>query len=304
MLDNPQATVVITTKNRKQELRRAIRSTLNQTVVPRVLVIDDGSTDGTCVMVREEFPTVFIERSERSQGCIRQRNWAAELITTSVIISIDDDAEFSSPYTVAQTLQEFDDRCIGAVAIPFINIRQDNKIRQKAIDATDCYVAPSFVGTAYAIRREVFLSLGGYREYFLHQGEEEDLCVRMLNAGYLIRLGSADAIYHYESPIRDRYRMDVFGPRNLVLFTWYNVPMPYMPAHIIVTVVKALLYGVKVRCVHRKLYGTYLGCRALLHELHQRRPVSRQAYKVFRLLKSRGYAPISKARERLLVITE
>ncbi len=49
------AAVVIVTKDRKEELLKAIRSTVNQTVAVEVLVMDDGSTDGTSQAVQENF---------------------------------------------------------------------------------------------------------------------------------------------------------------------------------------------------------------------------------------------------------
>src|SRR5688572_20321271 len=73
------ATVVITTKNRKEELRTAIRSALDQTARPQVLVIDDGSSDGTSEMVRSEFRDVTLHRYEQSNGLIVQRNNGAKL---------------------------------------------------------------------------------------------------------------------------------------------------------------------------------------------------------------------------------
>ena len=45
----------------------------------------------------------------------------------------------------------------------------------------------------------------------MHQGEESDLCIRMLAAGYVVRLGSSDPIHHFESPKRSFSRMDHFG---------------------------------------------------------------------------------------------
>jgi len=57
----PEATVVITTKNRKEELRDALSSVLRQLGVRlEVIVIDDGSTDGTTEMLRSEFPSIRI----------------------------------------------------------------------------------------------------------------------------------------------------------------------------------------------------------------------------------------------------
>jgi glycosyltransferase involved in cell wall biosynthesis len=91
------ATVVITTRNRRYELRHAIASALSQSACPDILVIDDGSTDGTSQMVKREFPEVLLRRFHHSQGYIAQRNRAVEIAQTQVIFSLDDDAVFSTP---------------------------------------------------------------------------------------------------------------------------------------------------------------------------------------------------------------
>ena len=67
--------VVIATRDRKSDLRRAIASCLRQTAAPEILVLDDGSTDGTADMVRQEF-----RRLRRRPGLplgIGQRHLAA-----------------------------------------------------------------------------------------------------------------------------------------------------------------------------------------------------------------------------------
>lgn len=114
----PQATIVISTKNRKEELRRSIASALSQTIPLKVLVIDDGSSDGTTEMVRREFPEVEINQSKSSFGLIVQRNRGAKLAQTPIIISIDDDAVFSTPNVVEKTLREFKDPCVGQKPFP------------------------------------------------------------------------------------------------------------------------------------------------------------------------------------------
>src|SRR5436309_15491076 len=100
------ASVVIITRNRKEELLVAVQSALSQATQPEVLVIDDGSDDSTSEMVRSEFPTVRVERSKVSRGYIFQRNRAALLANGEVIFSIDDDAKFSSANVIEQTLQD------------------------------------------------------------------------------------------------------------------------------------------------------------------------------------------------------
>jgi glycosyltransferase involved in cell wall biosynthesis len=150
-LRKPSASVVITTRNRKEELRDAIKSALAQTVSVEVLVIDDGSTDGTSDMIR----------------------------------TIDDDAIFKSPLTVVQTLSEFEHPRVGAVAIPYIEPRKSPLVCQQAPSKDGIFVTDSFIGTAHAVRKDVFLRIGGYRDYLVHQGEEMDFCIRMMEARFL-----------------------------------------------------------------------------------------------------------------------
>ena len=211
------ASVVITTRNRRDELRTALRSVMEQTHPCEVIVIDDASTDGTSEMVRAEFSSARLERSGECRGLIARRdagtqvaagyiagrNDGAKLATTDIIFSIDDDAAFSTPHVVAQTLEDFSDGRIGAVAIPYADVNKDNVIRQRAPDRDHVWVTDRFIGTAHAVRREVFLECGGYRECFVHQGEEGDFCLRMLADGYVVRLGNADPVHHFESPKRD-----------------------------------------------------------------------------------------------------
>src|SRR4051812_26133143 len=103
----PEATVVIVSKNRCADLRRAIASALGQDADVELVVIDDGSTDGTADMVRSEFPVVKFVSEVESRGYIVQRNRAAELATAPIIVSIDDDAEFSATDVVRQAIADF-----------------------------------------------------------------------------------------------------------------------------------------------------------------------------------------------------
>jgi glycosyltransferase involved in cell wall biosynthesis len=286
---NYQATILISTKNRKNELRQALSSCYRQTVSVEVIVIDDGSTDATSEMVKREFPQARLFRSEESKGLICQRNYGTQLAECEIVFSIDDDAEFQSVRTVEQTLAEFYDPRIGAVAIPYVDVLYGDKVRQQAPQPDKIYVTSSFRGTAYAVRRQIFTNLAGYREFYFHQGEEEDFCIRMLNQNQFVKLGIADPIHHYESPKRDTYRMDVYGPRNLILFSWYNTPLVYLLPHTIVTSVKAWLYGVSIGRSGRKLFGLVQGYRACFAQRRYRHPVASKTYRIFRHLKRNSY---------------
>lgn len=285
---SPSATVLVTSKNRKNELRTALTSALSQTAPIEVLVIDDGSTDGTTELVRSEFPSVRLISHAVSRGLIVRRNEGAKLASAPIVVSIDDDAAFPSPRTVEQTLREFNHPKIGAVAIPFINVNQDSIVRQKAPDGDNIWIADRYIGTAHAIRRDVFLRLGGYREHFIHQGEEGDYCLRMLAAGYVVRLGTADPIHHFESPRRSFERMDYYGRRNDILFAWHNVPLVALPIHLAGTILNGLRQAFRVRRYRKNLAGQLGGVLWCCLHFRNRAAVPSHIYWLGRKLKKQG----------------
>lgn len=293
------AAVVIATKNRIDDLRKAVASALAQTARPEVLVMNDGSTDNTAEAIAREFPEVRLHSASISIGYIAQRNRAAELVNAPIVFSIDDDAAFSSPRVVEQTLAEFDDPRVGAVAIPFIDVNQGPAVKQRAPDKSRVYAAYSFIGTAHALRRDLFLALGGYREILVHQGEEEDYSTRMLNAGYITRHGTADPINHFESPRRCWARMDYYGPRNKILHSWHNVPLPFFPAHLVATTARTLAHDLRPDRFWTRLRGVLAGYAMGLTGRTMRVPVARDIYRLSRELKGRGPVAFSDIAARL-----
>lgn len=282
----PSATIVIPTKNRKDDLRRAILSCLNQTVPLEVLVIDDGSTDGTAEMVKREFPTVIFHREEVSKGATVERNRGVKMASGSIVFSIDDDADFPSRRTVEQTLAEFDSPEVSVVSIPLINVNQSPEVLQRAPSPDGIYVRDIFWGGACAMRREVFLQVGGYREYLRQQHEEDDLAIRILDAGYFTRLGNADPIHHYESPIRDKGRHDILGGRNKILFAWHNVPMPDFLLYLPATCIKTLAKGIREGRGPRSALGIAKGFVAFIDQFGERKPVRRETFRLYRRLRA------------------
>lgn len=281
----PSATVVIVTRNRLPELRIALQSVSTQTGAIETLVVDDGSSDGTSAAVSREWPGVRLVSHEASAGLVVRRNEAARLATGDIIFSLDDDAEFTSPLTVAETLRDFDDDRVGAVAIPYVEPRKQSREYQRAPDADGLWVTDTFIGTAHAVRRSVFTRVGGYRDALVHQGEERDFCIRMLDAGFVVRLGRAHPIVHHESPKRDFRRMDYYGRRNDILFAWQNVPWPLLPAHLAGTTVLAVRSAWQAGRAWAMLRGTLAGYAGIVGGSHPRTPVSRETYRRHRQLK-------------------
>ncbi len=279
-----KSSVIITTKNRKDELRAAVRSTLQQTSTSEVIVIDDGSTDGTAQMIAVEFPSVILVRHESSRGLIVRRNEGALLASGEIIFSIDDDAVFSTPEVVMQAKLEFCDGRVGAVAIPFVEPHKENILMQKAPDQERLWITDRFIGTAHVLRRSLFLELGGYREHLIHQGEEGDYCIRMLNAGYYVKLGNSDPIHHFESPKRDFRRMDYYGPRNAILFAWQNLPWLVLVPHMVVTTLNVLRWTNNAQRFVQRFRAVFDGYRWISMNRNSRFPVSLNTYRKMRVL--------------------
>ena len=282
------ASIVIPSCNRVDELRALIRSCLSQTLPVEIIVVDDAANDEVERMTRVEFPGVRYYRLGEAKGPAFQRNRGIELATNDVVFPLDDDSVLVSRRTVEQTLSEFDHPRIGAVGIPYININQDRRVLQTAPRDGAIYVTHSFVGAAHAIRRDVFLKLGGFREHFFYMGEESDLCLRMLSAGYVTRLGNADPIHHLESPRRNMRRASYSGRCNDIRFVWHNVPMPHFPLHLVGTTFNGFKAALTQGCFSSMVSGTAAGYADLFRRRHERNPVTRDTYRLHRRLKKKS----------------
>ncbi|OAI50975.1 hypothetical protein AYO44_05295 [Planctomycetaceae bacterium SCGC AG-212-F19] len=298
-----QASVVIPTKDRPDDLRRAIASALSQSVPIELLIMDDGSGAATADMVRRDFPAVRLVQSGQSLGPSVQRNRGAALAVAPILFPIDDDSCFSTPEVVAQTLAEFDDPRVGAVAIPVIHVHRGADVTQRAPATTNRFATYAFIGAAHAVRRDLYLKLGGYREELWYYGEESDFCIRMLQAGYVVRLGRADPIHHYESLRRDWARMEFYGKRNLVLFAWHNVPWPYFPVHLGTSLAKGAWHSLRCGRPWHSLTGLVHGLGMCVWSPASRRPVSGCVYRLFRRLKKRGAVPFDELEPELPPLT-
>jgi GT2 family glycosyltransferase len=282
-----QASIVIPSCNRVDELRALIRSCLKQTVPVEIIVVDDAANDEVERMTRVGFSGVRYFRLGKSKGPAFQRNRGIELATNEIVFPLDDDSLFISPRTVEQTLAEFDHPRIGAVGIPYVNVNHDARVLQTAPRDGAIHVTYGFVGAAHAVRRDVFMKVGGFREHFFYMGEESDLCLRMLRNGYVTRLGNADPIHHLESPRRNMKRASFSGRRNDIRFAWHNVPLPEFPLHLAGTTLNGFKAALTQGCFASMVSGTAAGYADLFRRWHERDPVTRKTYRLHRTLKKK-----------------
>jgi len=296
----PRAAVIFATRNRKDELRRAIASCLAQTVPLRVIVRDDASDDGTEAMIRAEFPTVDYARHPTPRGSIANRNEAvAAAEGCEIIFSLDDDAAFASPGSAEQTLADFDDPRVGVVAIPFIDVLKGDVVEQAAPSPEGVFVLDTFRGCAAAWRRDAFLAAHGYSPCLRHMAEEPDLALRLLDRGLVVRAGRADPVHHFESPNRDRRHVWKQIARNGVLQGWMTAPWWILPVHLAGTALSAIRVGLGPAPLPAMLAGLFEGLAECLTGGVPRRPVSARAYFLCRWLRRHKPAALSDIEPRL-----
>jgi hypothetical protein len=82
--------------------------------------------------------------------------------------------------------------------------------------------------------------------------------------------------------------MDRYGRRNLLLFTWFNVPTRYLPLHFARVTAKGALLAVSTRRPLNHARGFAEGCSMMLRQRDQRQSVSPSVYRLHRLLQRRA----------------
>ena len=289
MATNLSVAVLIPTRNRKEILATCLRALLSQSVAAQILVLDDGSSDGTEQMVRCDFPQVAYFRENDPKGPAFERNKGASLTSAEIIFTIDDDCMLKAPDILSQTLQGFDHPRIAAVTIPFINVLRDSQVHQPARSSANVDVMFDYFGGMVAFRRNVYCGVGGYRSSLFMNVEESDLAVRLMNAGYVVRVGWATPLEHMESPLRNRPKVIMFGARNSVLYAHYNVPMPDFPLRLVSTSLSNFLYGARMGHPFVVLRGLFLGYWEMWRQRRERRPMGRGVYRLTRrILRNRS----------------
>jgi GT2 family glycosyltransferase len=289
-----RASFVIPTRGRNAQLLDLLRSIHQQSVASEILVMDDGGSADLAESLRRDFPAVRYFSLAAGRGPSFQRNRGIEHAQNEYVFPLDDDTLLRSPHTVAQTLADFTHPRIAAVAIPYVNVASETRIRHQAPDKTGLWLEHAFTGASHAIRRSAFLEAGGYREALFYMGEERDLCLRLLQRGYVVRVGTADPIEHRESPLRNTRLADYCGRRNDILFAWHNVPSPDLPLHLAGTTVYGVWSALQSQHPLAQLQGIAAGFAAVMGRAVSRQPVERSIYRLHRRLKKQGPLPISR----------
>lgn len=288
---NPVVTIVISTFNRRDETMRALASCMEQEGVSfEVLVFDDGSTDGTARAIADRFPQVRLCSDGRRRGYIVRRNMGFAQAFGQYVVSLDDDAYFTDPRALQSIVSQFE-RLPQASAIALRYVEPNRATEGLMGSVSNEAPLRSYVGCAHAIRRDIALEMKGYRELFVHQGEERDLCIRLLDREGQVVLGDNPPIIHAPSPSRERLHLERYGIRNTLLFDVLNVPGPFWVVRAMVDTVRLVARKPGWPITVYRFWYALCAWAACLKFLPQRRPVSPATYRRFQSLPRHGPQP-------------
>ena len=178
--------VIIPTADREQMLRRAVDSVLKQSVLPSKIVVVDNGVDE--VKVQFDDPRVVIIRTLPRLGCGKPRNIGAHSCDSKLIAFLDDDDWWDSCF-IENTIKKFEDTNADVVVGKLRRQNTDGNLRDyklfpesPILQRKVFFSSPGFGGTNIAMKKEVFIEVGGFDER-MPASVDRDLAARLIISG-------------------------------------------------------------------------------------------------------------------------
>ncbi len=237
--------VAIVNWNTKDLLRSCLQS-VSAAAPGEVVVVDNGSSDGSVDMVRRDFPGVRVEVLPSNPGYGAASNIAFTVCSAPYVLVLNSDTELQPGALPALTRYLDDHPQVGVVGPRLVNADGTlqhscfpfpnplNILIKRQPFATlvqwvpplrDLYPVnwaddqerrvPWVVGAALAIRREAFAAVGGFEESFVMYFEEVDLCYRMRRARWQTHFTPAAVIMHVGGASTRQRRHEMMVQLNL-----------------------------------------------------------------------------------------
>ncbi len=233
-----RASIIIVNYNGGELLQRCVQaavSGLPPTNTDEILLVDNVSTDGSADAVEANFPTVQVIRSTENLGFAGGNNLAVQYAKGEYLAFLNPDAVAEPAWhdqliaalettpqagmaTSKIVLLEKPDTintCGGEMHITGLTLCRGMGAPHNTYTQQDEVSAIS--GAAFAMRRDLYLELGGFDESFFLYIEDTDLSLRVRLAGYRCIYVPTSLVYHnYELRFgpkktlyqeRNRYRM-------------------------------------------------------------------------------------------------
>jgi GT2 family glycosyltransferase len=208
----PIDVVTVTWNSRDMVLKCVDR--LNPSLVEKIVVVDNGSTDGTAKAVRDHRPGVEVVRLEQGWSLASAYNRGAERGSAELVLFLNDDvfATDASIATLAEALRTRPNAvaAAGRLVDPETGKTQreylpqlfptpatfaagflGREARHPAVDDTTTVVVDQPPGACLMVRRGVFEAAGSWDEDFEFWYEDVDLARRLREQGEVLYVPSA-----------------------------------------------------------------------------------------------------------------
>jgi GT2 family glycosyltransferase len=224
--------VVIATRDRRDRLLSVVDRLTRLPEQPALVVVDNGSTDGSAAAVSTTFPTVDVislpdntGAAGRNLGVLRSRHqWVA--------FSDDDSWWEAGALSRAVALLEAEPQL--AVVMGRLVVEPEGRIDPTCVEmaASPLEGSPGLPGPAIlgflacgaVVRRRAFLDAGGFHPAYGVGGEEELLALDLAAAGWQLAYCDAVVAHHQPAPGRDPAARQRIQLRNALWSTWLRLP--------------------------------------------------------------------------------
>jgi GT2 family glycosyltransferase len=226
-MTKPRIGVVMITRNRPAVMGTLDRLT-NLPDAPPVVVVDNGSTDGTPQLIREHFSNVRLLQLTDNAGSAA-RNFGVLALDLPYVAFCDDDVWWE-PGSLSRAADLLDQHERVAIITGKVLVGDE-----QAVDPTCLEMAASplprlpelpgvpilgFLAGASVVRRRAYLDQGGFERRMMVGGEEQLLALDLARAGWKLLYVDELVAHHHPSPSRDSGRRGWIERRNALWTAW------------------------------------------------------------------------------------
>lgn len=242
----PRFSVLITTKDRIEDLKLTLLKIdyLLQREDVELLVIDDGSSDGTFDFLKVYYPTCIVLRNESPKGLIHNRNVLNQMANGELLISLDDDLHFLTQNPLEIIEQYFNENQKCAVISFRIFWSKQETVNHFTEDKA--IVVNSFAGGAHCFRKSMWEAIPNYPEWYQFYGEETFASLQLFKKHFEIHYVPEVLVQHrveLKSRALDSSQYSLRLKRHLRA-DWFNYFLLYPPN----AACKSLLYSIIIKC--------------------------------------------------------
>jgi GT2 family glycosyltransferase len=226
-----QLAVVIATRNRRASLLRTLANLDALRERPSIVVVDNGSADGTPAAVRAAFPQAKMIPLGQNVGPFA-RTIGVRAADRPYVAFSDDDSWWAAGALAraAELLDQYPTLAVVAAHVLVGQAEHDDETTL-AMGASPLGRLPhlpgprvlGFLACGSVVRRKAFLEVGGFCERLMGF-EETLLAVDLAGAGWELAYVADVVAHHHPSPQRDSDERRRSHVRNALRFTWLRRP--------------------------------------------------------------------------------